>query len=233
MSTRQKEKNIRTGLICFSFVTILLSYSMAWSQNIPSLNSIVRNVVKAAIPAESYNVSVVQSISAPSGTVVAQAMSKGTLSSQTTFTVTYNPASGLSTKKISKAPQKTPLSRSNQITITQPADVRITMDLSKLAQKVTTWQNVQISSDKLAGRGHWKISGQDGATDYILWVDSVNNYISKIILNIKGQKFSESTINYRYVNNKYWLPSTIVIDHASDGSRVTQNFGTYNIISKP
>jgi len=66
-----------------------------------------------------------------------------------------------------------------------------------------------------------------------LWVDSVNNYISKIILNIKGQKFSESTINYRYVNNKYWLPSTIVIDHASDGSRVTQNFGTYNIISKP
>jgi hypothetical protein len=191
-----------------------LFYSIGWAQGSLPLTEIVNNVLKNTKPIKSYSVPVIQTVSKLNIPLSKQKIK------QTPFTVNFHPSKGFTTKKV-KQPKASG--------VEQPQDILITMDMNKFLKDLLDWEGVSTTVEELSGRSHYKISGQASGNGLscILWVDGKRWHVSKIALYIKGKKFSESNIEHRLASGKFWLPSKLIIDHASDGTHVIQEFGKY------
>lgn len=208
-------------IIHCGFFVIFLITSNILAQGVPQLNDLVKKIETACLPNTQYQVSVSQSIEMPSKTTNIQTTSEIPINSQINFNCIYNPQTGISVNN----DQKRNLKIGKSINQHQ-ANVRISVNLFKLFKNFKNWQGVIIDSDDLDGENCFKITAQDDSYGYIIWVDAVNNYMPKIIINIKGQVFANINITYNLTNN-FWLPSKVIIDHTVDQSIITQNFSNY------
>jgi len=220
-------------LIAVAFVGLLVLNGQAGEK--PTLDDIVANVIQASTSPEAYQVKVTQTVSKE--TAVRSAEGEGIAPLATVPSVTipfmliYELGKGFSTKKVDLEERSAKIIQGVQNDIMKEtqfgANVRITLNIQKLMKELQRMEKVIIGSGVLNGRQCYTISGKySNGTGCVLWVDAEHWYVSKVIIDILRNRFSESTLEYRYYKN-LWLASRIVINHASDGSRVTQEFGVY------
>lgn len=236
MSIKSFSINLLLSLIC-----VVMLVSNGHTEGTPILADIAANVLRTSISSKAYQVNVNQTISQPSSLKSSkQRNAKGAVSmpiqTQSTFKMLYEPGKKVSSKKLDlrhKDGKKT--SRQGVQTTTtensQPeVDVHITFDMQKLIKDVQKMKDTTIKPEVLNGRQHYKVSGSlDNGPGYTLWVDTERWNITQFTMDILGQRFSETTLEYSQYNN-IWLPSTIVIKHSYDGSIVTQRFEAYQFI---
>ena len=215
-----KTKRIQLSVFIMFFLCILVT-STILAQGVPSLSDILQKFIESTVPPRGYRVDFVQTI-LKSELKVERGVSISTQRqiSQATFELTYNPSRGplISEKKTTQLvpPEKPP----------KPSTAYVKMDMLRFLNDLLAWKESQIMLDTLNRRNFYRISSANNGLSCKLWVDAENWYVYKLILYIHGQKFSETIIEYRWVNDRYWLPSKILMEH-SDGTNLTQEFGEY------
>jgi len=215
-------KLLRNFCLCVIIILLLFNIKTA-AQQFPSLKVIAENFIKTTIPSKGYTVFINQSIETPNKSI---ALSK-TLQLKSNFSAKFTPKRGFQVNKINKDNKKKSQQLNNKLTLNKQSNVKVTLDLSKIFKNYENWNNVKIVKDILGKNNYYKITAKNGAYSFTLWVDILKYYIPKIILNINNKRFSTTNIIYKSVGNKYWLPERMVIEHASDGTQITQNFGDY------
>lgn len=209
------------------FVILMLVPGVGLAQSTPSLQTLVRGMRVASLPGKPYTVNVSQTIRRANQS---GRKSPLTVSSVSSFEYGYQPGLGLriinsnSSKTISSHTTAQSTAPASQ---PQPANVRVTVDLKKFLSTVNRWQDTKITPAVLNGRQCYRVTAQESPFSFQLWVDSMYHYASRIVLFIRGHRFSEINITYKRVNGTYWLPSQILIHHYVDGSTVTTSFGQY------
>lgn len=215
--------------ILYCLISLVFATNIGYSQGIPSLNDLVKNIQMVSLPSKGYKVSVAQTVTTSSTKSSSQSLSTSAMNGQPSFNYVYSPKSRLqisSANNLRSGNAQSSNTQQSQSPNTQQANTRVAFDLAKLLKNFNEWERVKIVGDELNGENCYKISAQDKSYEYIIWVDVANYYVPKIILNINGNEFAEINITYRHTS-KYWLPSKFVINHAVDGSQITQSFGEY------
>lgn len=208
-------------------IAVVLTVYRAEAQNIPSFNDIVVKVRTNTLPLRNYGVEIMQTIDAPVSTSMGASIASGGMQKQNTFHAVYTPTNGLYLDTVAIAQQSTLQNAPQPAVNPQEAALKVTFDLRKIFESTDEWQQVTITKVKLNGIDSYLITGVYRIIDFKIWINAAEYYASRLVMNIKGQKFSETDIQYERVDKQYWLPSVIVIHHALDGSQVTQRLGKY------
>ena len=206
----------------------LLSVFNVQAQSIPTLTEIVQNVKANTLPFQRYNVNITQTINAPERSNTAKSITSGTLLNQTMFNIAYSPGAGFFIDKKATTEYKTVQNKPNISSNSQPTDIKVTVNLPLLYKTVNEWSDINITYDKLEDSNAYLITAKYKLFGLRIWVNTEYHYISRIILSIDGTEFSTTDFRYRYVNNKYWLPSEINITQATSGTQISQTFDKYN-----
>ncbi len=218
----------------FSLIIIVLLSSEIKAQQRPSLATIAKKVLNASYPNRSYSVAIYQSITAPNGTKSAQAFGRGIFKKTINFTAKYNQLTGLKAQKVvvehsekNQKPKRKAI-KNNQPTIVKPGDVRLIIDYSEVFKSIDNLQNVKISSVNFENQKHFKISFEYKNSIDTLWIQAINYFVSKSVVYINNSKYADITIQYKYINHKYWLPSQILYIQYPDKEIVKQLFSSYS-----
>ena len=215
--------------IIFSIIMIILLSAEIGAQQIPSLEVIAKKVLKATTPKKGYVVTITQSIKATNKTNIPQSIANGIIKRQIKFYAKYDPQFGLKAQKLIDNNNNTTnnLKIKNQKSLIKQGNIKVIVDLIKFFKNIDKLQGIKIVSVNFNNRNYFKVTAQNKPFSYSFWIDAANYYVSKAILSINNKKFAETNINYKYINNKYWLPVRLIIENASDGTQITQNFADY------
>lgn len=208
-------------------IAVVLMVFRAEAQNIPSFHDIIDKVRINSLPLRNYDVEIMQTIDAPVSTSIGASIASGGMQKQNTFHAVYTPTNGLYLDTVAFAQQLSAQNAPQPSVNPQGADLKVTFDLRKIFESADEWKNVRITKEDLNGIDSYLITGEYKIIDFKIWVNAAEFYASRLVMNIKGQKFSETDIHYERVEKQYWLPSAIVIRHSLDGSQVTQRLGKY------
>ncbi|MDY6986963.1 MAG: hypothetical protein SWQ30_02805 [Thermodesulfobacteriota bacterium] len=223
--------------------TVILAATMFVSQAAgqPLLEDIVANVRRMSVPTQPYRVLVSQTVHKRISVTDGKPKSTGNTSTalsatqtQTCFEMTYDSVKGVSTEEVESrqdVAQEAVQGATASIEGTRQPEgvVDVAVDIPKLLKEIESMKDLTIESAVLDGRQHYEVSGRnENGFAYTVWVDVKHWYITRFTMDIMGNRFSETSLEYKETND-VWLPARIVITHASDGSRVDQVFGVYKL----
>jgi len=215
-----------TGVVCVLFAGVIA----AMPDEPPPFDEIVAQVFAATTPPCGYQVTVEQTISRQEARDDKSGTARSDNAGQkSAFVVAWDPVK----RSFSTEPKSQSLD-ANGDKGRPPAKVRMAIDFPGFLRDMLAWPKVEVVSDELAGRSCFRVSGegQGGKSSCTLWIDAEHWCVSRLLLDILGQRFAEADFEYRLVHDRYWLPSKLTVLHKADGSRVTQEFGAYTLENK-
>jgi hypothetical protein len=218
---------VKIGKLILSLGMIGIGFlQIGWAQGVPFLEEIVSQVRKASLPAEVYRVDVIQSYF--QGKVEAnkqdeedaehdaentsaleepKQQSSDTVE-QSIFSVHYDPSKGYSTsKKVDPQaqPDGIPGLKSSSL---QPANERFNVNLVKLLNILSSTKEAPVVLKSMNGRPIYRIlaQGRKNELSYLAGIDGESWYVKTIVISMDQIDFYQVEIEYRKVNEQYWLP---------------------------
>lgn len=220
----------------FFILSIILCLGISkhvMAQRAFSLDAIVDNVLKATVPNRNYIVTIKQTINAPNKTKTKQAIANGIFKKTNQFNAKYDIHIGLKAQKekedysIANNQNFKNQSTTNQPILVKQGDVRLIVDFSDFLKTINEWENINITAVNLNNQKYIKVSAKYKQFSFILWINSQYYYVSKSIIYIGDKLYAETNIQYKKINDKYWLPINLAYTQYPEGTVVTQEFSSY------
>jgi hypothetical protein len=205
----------------------------AEAAEMPTLDELATNIVRATVPTNHYNVDVSQINVAAFTNVVAVKANSSALSAQpntrrSTYRLHYSHESGVRTEQLSQ-------SEGTNTPGTIPAatgNMRASINIPSFLEKITSWPTNSVVNDVWDGKLCYKISASNTNASTVFWVDVGSKCVLRVILNIKGSQYSENILKYRLDKEHGWLLTNVDMSFATDGSHIQLEYGNYDF-SKP
>ena len=216
---------------------VLAMLFVVGAEEMPLLDHLATDIIKATMPKKQYRVEVSQTIdqtSAQTSTnnIAIQARSS-TLPVQpspahSTYALNYVPKNGFRTEIAAQ-----PKSTNTVSTATTPAvGARLSINIPNFLKEIQTWPTNSVTKDVLNGNACYKVSASNRDVVAVLWVDAISKCISKVVVDIRGRRFAESTFRYHFDEENGWLMTSAETSYAGDGSHVRLEYGKYDFSTR-
>ena len=148
--------------------------------------------------------------------------------SASTYRLHYSHDHGFKTEVVSQSVDTTV----SAVATAPTPNLRVSVNIPNFLKKIQSWPTNSVTQDVWDGKNCYKVfaSSKNGAAEF--WVDAESKCVLRVILDIQGQRFSESILKYRWDKGNGWLLSSVDMDFAADGSHVRLEYGAYDF-SKP
>ncbi|MCW5553694.1 MAG: hypothetical protein KIS67_16235 [Verrucomicrobiae bacterium] len=164
--------------------------TLAQSDAIPTLNDIASRVAKATAPLHPHRVVVRQTVeqtatNAPPGLTRPGQSQKN----QSTYTLHFTPQKGFRTEV---APKATGTNAWPAMTSNVPT-ARLSINIPSFLKEIQAWPTNNVTKDVLDGKQVHKVLASNRDVTAVFWADAKNNCIRKVILDVQGKRFAESS----------------------------------------
>lgn len=184
-------------------------------QTSASLPEILSKVREMTLPKASYAVQVEQTV-----TQIGQAATKGNIVPAEIHVVVDDSGFHLQPSPSSTDDSKDPAGHAS-------ASIQVVLDPAQTLQEMLTW-DVEIESSDYSGHPCYQISGNgDGPLSAVVLVDREKWCVYSIVVNMNEQTVIEASAEHEQHASGIWLPSSVVIDHPTEGLQIAQEFGEY------
>ena len=233
-SNSPSTNNPRLEWLVISICSVLTAFATAAeSGRIPSLGDVATNVVKATVPAKSYRVSIQQTIEeSATNTVSAKEKSLAhptpSVKKQSAYALHYTPHKGFRTETV-------PLSESTNVSAATTSNIptaRLSINIPNFLKEIQAWPTNSVTEDVLNGKTCYKVSASNRDVSAVFWANVENNCILKVVVDIQGKRFAESTFSYRFDKENGWLLEGAETWYATDDSHVLLKYGNYDFSAK-
>jgi hypothetical protein len=226
-------KNLCVPLL-ISFCGIALAFvTVATAEQMPTLDALATNIVRATMPTNHYNVDVVQINGATFTNIVAVKTNSSALSAQpttrqSTYRLHYSHENGFRTEQLSQSKG----TNASPVTPAATGNMRASINIPNFLDKIKSWPTHSVVNDVWDGTPCYKISASSTNASTVFWMDANSKCVLRVILYIKGSQYSENILKYRLDKEHGWLLTNVDMTFAADGSHIQLEYGDYDF-SKP
>lgn len=221
----------------FAILTILLPFLVscfaAGAAEMPTLDELATNIVRATIPTNHYCVDVSQINGTTLTNIVAVKANSSALAVQpnpkrNTYRLHYSHENGFRTEQLSQSEG----TYTSTATPAATGNMRASINIPNFLKKIKSWPTNSVVNDVWDGKLCYKITASSTNASTVFWMDADSKCVLRVILNIKGSQYSENILKYRLDKEHGWLLTNVDMSFAADGSHIQLEYGNYDF-SKP
>lgn len=205
----------------------------AGAAEMPTLDELATNILRATVPTNHYNVDVSQINLGQFTNIAVVKANSSTLSTEpsterSTYRLHYSHESGFRTEQLSPSEG----TNTSAATHTATGNMRASINIPNFLKKIKCWPTNSVANDVWDGQLCYKITASSTNASTVFWVDADSKCVLRVILNIKDSQYSENILKYRFDKEHGWLLTNVDMSFAPDGSHIQLEYGNYDF-SKP
>jgi hypothetical protein len=206
----------------------------ATADQIPQLQELASDILKASVPVRSYHANVSQTFEMATNSpsfqngraIPARSLTTGSYilhySEKTGFHI--EPGESLANTSKRNVAEKP----SDVVAAPAHNDSHFSISIPDFLNKIKTWPEHSVTKEIMNGEMCYKISASNQDASANCWVSMKRKCILKVVLDIQGHPFSETNLNYRFDQENGWLLTDVDMLLPATGCRILLQYDGYS-----